>query len=251
MVTPLIYPDARAMSVMRTEHNFIRTYTGRKFWPLTPKGDELDIADIAHSLSLVCRFTGHTYCFYSVAEHSLHVSEKAAALVFEAADRRHAGRPHEVVTLAREVALWGLLHDASEAYLCDVPSPLKHAPGIGQLYKQFEAQLMEVIAAHFDLMPHMPSVVKDADRILLNTEARDLMDVPDEDAGQWQFPGERLTEHIYPMDAQRAEVEFLRRFEALTQAREAERAADKIGAELEAEVIIARALAQTSRTGGR
>ena len=52
----------------------IRTFTGRTFWPLDPKPEDLDIRDIAHALSLVCRFTGHTRSFYSVADHSLRVS---------------------------------------------------------------------------------------------------------------------------------------------------------------------------------
>lgn len=211
--------------VMRTQDNFIRTYTGRKFWPLTPRADEVDIQDIAHALSLVCRWTGHTYCFYSVAEHSLRVSKLAEQLAL--ADwRKLVGKATGEHSWARKVALWGLLHDASEAYLCDMPSPLKHAPGMGQLYKGFEARLMEVIATRYELVPHMPSLVKDADLILLNTEARDLMDVADADQDEWRVPGERLPETIYPMDAQRAEVEFMRRFEALTKAIEAERLAE-------------------------
>jgi 5'-deoxynucleotidase YfbR-like HD superfamily hydrolase len=207
--------------VMRTKDNFIRTYSGRKFWPLDPRVEDIDIQDIAHALSLVCRWTGHTYCFYSVAEHSLRVSLLAQQLILKA----NRSRNTSVITCAREVALWGLLHDASEAYLCDMPSPLKHGPGLGQLYKGFERRLMDSIAQRYDLMPHCPSVVKDADLIMLNTEARDLMDVEDADADEWRV---RLAETIYPMDAQKAEVEFMRRFEALTKAREAERIADNL-----------------------
>jgi 5'-deoxynucleotidase YfbR-like HD superfamily hydrolase len=213
--------------VMRTQDNFIRTHTGRKFWPLDPRVEDVDIQDIAHALSLVCRWTGHTYCFYSVAEHSLRVSHLAEKMAL--ADWRNAmGKATGGHDWARRVALWGLMHDASEAYLCDMPSPLKHATGIGQLYKAFEKRLMEVIAERYDLTPHMPAVVKDADRILLNTEARDLMDVADADAEEWRVPGDRLPETIFPMDAQHAEVEFMRRFEALTKAIEAERIADSL-----------------------
>jgi 5'-deoxynucleotidase YfbR-like HD superfamily hydrolase len=203
--------------VPRTEDTFIRTYTGWRFWPLDPKAEEVDIEDIAHALSLVCRFTGHTYCFYSVADHSLRVSKLAEQLMM--AD--HGPLPLRVKA-AREMALWGLLHDASEAYLCDVPSPLKRAPGFGQLYKDFECNLMEVIKERFNLSPHEPEIVKDADRILLNTEMRDLMDVPTEDAEQWQCGSAQLPETIYPLDPQRAEMEFIRRFEALTMARKVE-----------------------------
>lgn len=208
--------------VMRTEDTFIRTYTGRKFWPLDPKPEEVAVEDVAHALSLICRFTGHTYCFYSVADHSLRVSHLAEQLAL--ADwRKLVGKATGEHSWARKVALWGLLHDASEAYLCDLPSPIKRAPGIGQIYKGFEARLMESIAVHFDLTPHEPALVKDADRILLNTEMRDLMTdcIPYEGY-------DPLPETIYPMDAQHAEVEFMRRFEALTKAIEAERIADSL-----------------------
>jgi 5'-deoxynucleotidase YfbR-like HD superfamily hydrolase len=207
--------------IVRTEDTFIRTYTGAKFWPLDPRADEVSIEDIAHALSLVCRFTGHTYCFYSVAEHSLRVSKLAEQLILKQNKSRNA----VVITSAREVALWGLLHDASEAYLCDVPSPIKRAPGLGQLYKGFERNLMEVIAERFDLMPHEPAVVKDADRILLKTEMRDLMDAKKGFSLDWDYADYLpLPETIFPIDPQQAEVEFMSRFEALTMALKAERA---------------------------
>lgn len=205
-------------TVMRTEENFIRTYTGKKFWPLNPRVEDIDIVDIAHALSLVCRFTGHTYCFYSVADHSLRVSKLAEQIVMA------QGGPLTIRTeAAREAALWGLMHDASEAYLCDVPSPLKRAPGIGGLYKGFERNLMDMIALRFDLSPHEPSVVKDADRVLLNTEMRDLMGVEVDALPEWQCGTTCNRDAIFPLDGQHAEVEFLRRFEALTTARNVER----------------------------
>lgn len=79
-----------APRVMRTQENFIRTFTGRRFWPLDPRIEDIDIQDIAHSLSLVCRWTGHTYCFYSVAEHSLRVSLLAQQLILKANRSRNA-----------------------------------------------------------------------------------------------------------------------------------------------------------------
>lgn len=220
---------------IRGDDTFIRTFTGRKFWPLSPRTEEIVIEDIAHPLSLICRFTGHCYCFYSVAEHSVRVSELAERLALE----RFAGFEWRIAS-ARAMALWGLMHDATEAYLCDVPSPLKRTVEIGTRYKRFERQLMDIIAARFELGPHEPSIVKDADRILLSTEMRDLMSGCVLDDG---VP--LLQETIYPWDAQRAEVEFMRRFEALTMARTAARAA----AALEAEVQIATALSQASREG--
>lgn len=202
--------------VPRTEHNFIRTYTGRKFWPLNPEIEEISIQDIAHALSLICRWTGHTYCFYSVAEHSLRVSRYAEKLALAEFAYLPASMTLERVFFSREIALWGLLHDASEAYLCDMPSPLKHASDLGQLYKQFESQLMQGVADRFGMSREIPQIVKAADATLLNTEARDLMGLASSAAKDWNLDGIRLPELIHPIDAQKAEVEFLRRFEELT-----------------------------------
>jgi hypothetical protein len=216
--------------VPRSDETSIRTFTGRRFWPLNPIAEEICIEDIAHALSLICRFTGHTYGFYSVADHSLRVSKAAEQAIIRA-----KGHNLSAIRQAREVALWGLLHDASEAYLCDVPSPLKRTAGFGQIYKCFEHSLMQVIAERFELWPDEPAVVKGMDRVLLNTEMRDLMS-----GALYQTP--TLDDTIFPLDPRTAEAEFLHRFEALTLARKAERAANT-----EAEVMIATELAQVSR----
>ncbi|MEM4379972.1 MAG: hypothetical protein QXL01_04720, partial [Thermoplasmatales archaeon] len=80
---------------------WIETYSGKKFDYLAQS--ELDIEDIAHALSNLCRFNGHTRVFYSVAEHSVNVSSMVPP----------------------ELKIAALLHDAAEAYIGDVPSPLK------------------------------------------------------------------------------------------------------------------------------
>lgn len=83
--------------------SYIRTFTGIKFTPLSPRLEDIDIRDIAHALSNLCRFTGHTPVFYSVAEHSVLVSK----------------------LVEPKYALGALLHDASEAYLNDIAGPIK------------------------------------------------------------------------------------------------------------------------------
>ena len=85
---------------------FIGTFSGLRFWPLAPNLEKILVEDIAHALAHQCRFGGHASRFYSVAEHSVHVSQLCLP----------------------EHALWGLLHDASEAYLVDLPRPLKLLP---------------------------------------------------------------------------------------------------------------------------
>lgn len=128
------------------------THGKRKVFPTTLTPDDIDIGCIAHSLSLQCRFAGHCRWHYSVAQHSLLVAENV---------------PHEH-------ALWALLHDASEAYLTDIIRPVKMLPLFAP-YRAIEDEAMAVICSRFGLDPTEPECVRDADRLLLVTEARDLM----------------------------------------------------------------------------
>lgn len=135
------------------DNPWIQTATGGQFHPLQPRIEEIRIEDIAHALAHQCRFTGHTKRFYSVAEHSWLVS-----CVVEPA-----------------YALHGLLHDASEAYLVDLPSPLKRAPQF-RSYREAEARLQRLIYQRFGLGPEEPADVKHADNVVFATELRDLME---------------------------------------------------------------------------
>ena len=109
--------------------SYITTVTGIHFYPLNPNPQDIDIEDIAHALSLICRANGHFRHFYSVAQHCIACAE-------EAIERGYSP----------EVILGCLLHDASEAYLCDVTRPVKkHIPQ----YLQAEEKLQEVIWKRF------------------------------------------------------------------------------------------------------
>ena len=112
-------------------HEWITTYTGKRFYPLNPRPEDVDILDIAHAVSQICRFGGHTRQFYSVAQHSWYVAERIRKWITNV--QRH-WKAHVVVQ--------GLLHDASEAYLGDVVTPVKTTMGD---YKRAEAVLMEAI----------------------------------------------------------------------------------------------------------
>jgi hypothetical protein len=127
--------------------DWMQTYTGRRYYPLDPRAAEIEAADIAHALSLLCRYGGHVDRFYSVAEHCVLMSE----------------------AVAPENALAALLHDATEAYVCDVPRPLKR-----QLrnYADLEAAVWLAICDRYQLFPVLPDEVKAADnRILIITSA--------------------------------------------------------------------------------
>lgn len=145
----------------------IRTFTGQMFNVLEPDPERIDIVDIAHALSNQCRFTGHVKNFYSVAEHSIHVSE--------------------LVNTEHEKC--GLLHDATEAYLMDLASPIKRGTPLGVIFKELENKLWIAIAQRFDLPVAIPEDVHFADSVMLLTEKRDLMlsdpDSLDEYAHTW------------------------------------------------------------------
>lgn len=129
---------------------WIQTNSGRVFDLLRPHSDAVDIEDIAHALSNVARFTGHTDVFYSVAQHSVIVS-----LIVPPAH-----------------ALSALLHDATEAYLGDVSRPLK---ALLPDYRVIEKRVWQVIAKKFGLPAVLHPTVKHADQVALMTERRDLL----------------------------------------------------------------------------
>lgn len=183
---------------MTPDRTWITTFSGRRFYPLNPVLEDIQLVDIAHALSLICRYNGHCTTFYSVAEHSVRVSE----------------------LLAYEEALWGLLHDAPEAYICDVVSPIKDQL---PFYAEYEDRLMGAIAARFDLrwpiidpLTHrrfpMPPAVDQADKLLLATELRDLTQTPSEFRALYYAP---LEQRIHPWTSEKAEEAFLARFDTL------------------------------------
>jgi hypothetical protein len=174
----------------RSITTYIRTFTGRQCWPLNPKPEDICIEDIAHALSNICRFGGHVREFYSVAQHSVLVSR----------------------TVPPDLALCGLLHDASEAYLCDIMRPIKpHFPG----YAEVEERLMTAIAQVFDFQWPPPPEIKAADMRLLVTERRDLM--PDRQCPHTDGKNyEPLSERIEPWLPATASVAFMQRYLEVT-----------------------------------
>lgn len=147
---------------MTRQGDWIQTYSERQFYPLDPRPEEIHIEDIGHALSNICRFGGHCRQFYSVAQHSCRVAD------FFLPDRP-------------ELAMWGLLHDAPEAYLGDMVRPLKHWSGDwGDRFVEAEGRLMEAVVRRFKLTPvEIPSAIKEVDDVMLLTEVRDLMGDPD------------------------------------------------------------------------
>lgn len=173
--------------------DWIQSFSGKQMWPLDPREEEICIDDIAHHLSLQCRFTGAVQKFYSVGEHSVRVS----------------------CAVPEEDALDGLLHDAAEAYLVDLCTPIKNYSALGDEYRKIEAGLERVIRKKFCLRPEMPPSVREADARLLVTEMRDLMSRPPAARkAAWQYAP--LEEKIIPWSPADAELRFLARFNYLT-----------------------------------
>lgn len=132
---------------------WIETHSGIAFDILEPTVEMVSIEDIAHSLSQMNRFTGHCRFPYPVAQHSRLVS----------------------YLVPDEYALWGLLHDASEAYIGDMNRPLKHFSLAGNEYRKVEDRVMEVVCRKFRLDFAEPEAVKIADTQMLFAEKSQVM----------------------------------------------------------------------------
>ncbi len=122
---------------------------------LDPDPATIDIRDIAHALSSIHRYTGHTCAPYTVAEHSLRVSGFLRARGYTPASQ-----------------LAGLLHDASEAYLGDVVSPLK---ALLPDYRAIEKNFERVIEMRFNVTFIDRPEIKMADLALLACERKALL----------------------------------------------------------------------------
>ncbi|OOH77740.1 hypothetical protein [Leptospirillum ferriphilum] len=173
-----------------THEAWILTHCGRHLDLERPDPETIDIEDIAVGLSRECRFAGQPRAFYSVAQHSV----LASRIVPDA------------------FALEALLHDATEAFIRDLPYPLKT---ILPEYRRIERGLDRAIRLRFGLPETLSREVHLADRILLATEKRDLMPV---DPVPWDILEgvEPLSDPIDPWSSVRAMGLFLHRFRKLT-----------------------------------
>lgn len=139
----------------------IETYTGGSFDLLAPAPEDVRLLDIAAGLAHICRFGGHSTDFYSVAQHSLNVSR-------------------ELADEGRRLQLLGLFHDAGEAYVGDVPRPLKAEH---EVFERMEARVLDAVWTAFDIDPPTDDEwarVMAADDRLLAYEADALLE-----NGEW------------------------------------------------------------------
>ena len=165
----------------------IQTYMGKNYDVLTPRVEDVYIVDIAHALSQLCRFGGHTKVFYSVAQHSVFVSRMVDPAF----------------------ALQGLMHDAAEAYLCDLPRPIKQ---MMPQYSEIELKNLRVIFERFGVPWPLSPKVQEMDAVALATEARDVMGGM---AFPWSPGADPSSDTIWPVKPTWAEMLFLDRFDKL------------------------------------
>lgn len=168
--------------------SYIRTYNGEKFYPFNPRAEDMDVEVIAHALSNMCRYNGHTKYFYSVAQHSVLVS-----YLCDVSD-----------------AQWGLHHDDSEAYFGDIVNPIKRNPLIGPIVYPIEWKIQQCVAIKFGLSWPMPASVHYADKLALKMEMATL--IPKSSFSGLPFPFR--IEPLYPHEAEQL---YLSRYEELSQ----------------------------------
>jgi len=167
--------------------DWMQVASGRPFWPFDPRADEVHLDDIAHGLSMLCRFGGHTKRFYSVAEHSVWCS----------------------LIVPREHAMQALMHDATEAYCVDIPRPLKR--GLSN-YAEIEAGIWEAVCERFGLVRDLHESVKVADNAMCLAEARQIMSRPE--IG-WSATGIAADVTVQCWSPDEAKRRFLERFAIL------------------------------------
>lgn len=188
--------------------DWIMTASGRRFWPLEPRVEDVCIEDIAHHLAHLCRFTGAVRTLYTVAQHSILASR---CLVDAVANQ--IGFPADDSRILAVAGLYGLLHDASEAYLMDIPRPLKRSSTFAA-YRAVERNVQATIYTAFGLrLYEEPSALKVIDRRLLRTEQRDLM--PPAGPGEDRHDVASYSSTIVPQQPAIAREAFLYRFHTL------------------------------------
>jgi uncharacterized protein len=174
---------------------YLQTVSGRWVNPIDPDPQQFDIEDIARALGNLCRFGGHCRVFYSVAQHSVIVSELV---------EQRGGDVEDVFA--------ALMHDASEAYLGDMPHPLKHRSALGAVFKEAEDHLEAALREHFAIKPGVAEI-KRADRALLAAERRAFS------AERWAWPElegvEPLDIELEALSPDESERAFMRRFAEL------------------------------------
>lgn len=164
----------------------LKTYTGKEIDIFNLNLEDISLIDIAHALSNICRFAGHTTSFYSVAEHSVRVAR----------------------ICSEKNKLYALLHNASEIYLHDIPRPIKELPEF-KFYRLMENEIQMKIFTAFGLETKIPEDVKICDNLLLEIEMASFLDATLDTSLNKVSPEKLLTRGWLPSEAK---GKFLQQF---------------------------------------
>lgn len=191
----------------RLEMTWLQTYSGKAYVIADPDPDQICLEDIARALSNQCRFAGHSRYFYSVAEHSVHVCNRVREILEIGSAINHSDLGDE----DRLIVAAALLHDASEAYLLDIPRPLKIEDGMS-FYRGMHAKTMTLILEKYGLPTEKLDIIKQADNELLSTEKKQIMAPAPRDWGPMANP---LPLTLNCWNPERAHLIFLEQAKAL------------------------------------
>ncbi len=204
------------------EKLWIQMFDGSKHYVLEPERSKLKVKNVARALSMQCRYAGHVSTFFSVAEHSFHVSQivqsKVACTRMRPTEKYLPKiKNHRYCGLCLHSIRWAFVHDWSEAFLGDVTRPLKHS-GKLEGYRVAEKRTQRWITDSLGLNPEEPPLVKQADTQILGTEAFQLKQPIHRDWGKSTATG-KLPDPIKGLKLgwtwQKAERMFLARFKEL------------------------------------
>jgi hypothetical protein len=162
---------------------------GKPFWPLDPRPEDINIHTIAHALSYTCRYNGHCNRFYSVAEHSLILSE----------------------LVTPKNAIYALLHDAAEAYVGDMVRPLK---ALLPEFNKIENKILSIILEKYGLGKKLPKEVTDVDGLIILDEM-EALGLKHKDPQSTPFYLWNISSFIPPSSPSVIKEKFLKRFEDL------------------------------------
>ena len=174
--------------------DWMHTFTGKRFYLIDPRPEEVSMTDIAHALSQLCRFTGHTRRFYSVAEHCCRMYDQTDGWDTPLRD-------------------WALMHDAAEAYVGDMNRPLKRGCGpVGDRFREVEENILRAVAERFGLPWPMSDEIDRLDARMLVTEGEQVFDPVPEwlEEGIWSHV-DRFRVTVQFWSPTEAEKQFLHR----------------------------------------
>jgi uncharacterized protein len=203
----------------KLNRGLFETYSGKQIALFDPQPDQIDIWDIAHHLSMICRYGGACKHRYSVAEHCVHVHDEFVHVYNISPD----SVAPELLRRKEEVALALLMHDAHEAYVGDLTRPLLSHPAIAEAFLPIAERIQTVIEQVYNVDSIPTALLEEYDDIVLRAEARQLVH---SQGRTWNFQGvdDRLIS-VHCWEPAQAKQQFLTRFNRYRPFPDAERTA--------------------------